>query len=319
MVKLLAGLFLALLSLVSLAQPYPSKPVRIVVTAPPGGSDDFMGRLLAQRLSESLGKRFIVDNRPGGGALIGREYVARSAPDGYTLLMAGSAMAALPALRPNVKLDLTRDYAPISLFATYPLLLVVHPSVPAKNVKELIALAKAQPGKLNFGSSGTGQGPHLAGELFKSVAKIDLVHVPYQGSGPAYIGIMSGQVDMNFGVIAAALQQVKTGKVRALGVTSAKRTRAAPEIPSIAESGLPGYDFPSWMGVYGPAGLPKDVVALLNGEIHKMVGSNPEVQKVMLSSGLEPASSTPEQLEQMLRANIDKLGKIIRDAGIKIE
>jgi tripartite-type tricarboxylate transporter receptor subunit TctC len=316
--KLLVACTLAFASLLSHAQSYPSKPVRIIVTAPPGGSDDFMGRLLAQRLSESLNRRFVVENRPGGGALIGREYVARSAPDGYTLLMAGSAMAALPALRPNVKLDLLRDYQAISLFATYPLLLVVHPSVPAKTARELIALARAQPGKLNFGSSGTGQGPHLAGELFKSLAKVDIVHVPYQGSGPAYVGIMSGQVDMNFGVIAAALQQVKSGKVRAIGVTSAKRTSAAPHIPSIAETGLPGYDFPSWMGVYGPAGMPREVVALLNAEIQKTIGA-PEVQKVMLDSGLEPASSTPQQLEQMLAANIQKLGKIVRDAGIKIE
>jgi tripartite-type tricarboxylate transporter receptor subunit TctC len=300
------------------AQPYPSKPVRVIVTAPPGGSDDFMGRLLAQQLSDSMNRRFIVDNRPGGGALIGREYVARSAPDGYTLLMAGSAMAALPALRPTVKLDLLRDFAPVSLFATYPLMLVVHPSVPAKSVKELIALARAQPGKLNFGSSGTGQGPHLAAELFKSMAKIDIVHVPFQGSGPGYVGIMSGQVDMAFGVIAAALQQVRSGKVRPLGVTGAKRTPAAPQIPTVAEGGLPGYEFPSWMGVYGPAGMPREVVAVLNTEIHKMMAL-PDVQKRMLASGLEPASSTPEQLEQMLAANIQKLGKIIRDAGIKIE
>jgi tripartite-type tricarboxylate transporter receptor subunit TctC len=317
--KLLLACLVALSSsTLSLAQSYPSKPVRIVVTAPPGGSDDFMGRLLAQRLSETLNRRFVVENRPGGGALIGREYVARAPADGYTLLMAGSAMAALPALRPNIKLDLLRDFQPISLFATYPLLLVVHPSVPAKTAKELIALAKAQPGKLNFGSSGTGQGPHLAGELFKSIAKVDIVHVPYQGSGPAYVGIMSGQVDMNFGVIAAALQQVKSGKVRAIGVTSAKRTSAAPHIPSIAETGLPGYDFPSWMGVYGPAGMPREVVALLNTEIQKMIGTA-DVQKLMLDSGLEPASSTPQQLEQMLGANIQKLGKIVRDAGIKIE
>ncbi len=316
--KLPLAIVFATVAAAASAQSYPSKPVRIVVTAPPGGSDDFMGRLLAQRLSESLGRRFVVDNRPGGGALIGREYVARAAPDGYTLLMAGSAMAALPALRPAVKLDLLRDFSPVSLFATYPLLLVVHPSVPARSVKGLIALARSHPGKLNFGSSGTGQGPHLAGELFKSLAKIDIVHVPYQGSGPAYVGIMSGQVDMNFGVIAAALQQVRAGKVRPLGVTSAKRTRAAPDLPSIAESGLPGYDFPSWMGVYGPAGLPREVLGLLNSEIQKM-SVNPEVQKVMLTSGLEPAWSTPEHLGDMLRANIQKLGTIIKDAGIKIE
>jgi tripartite-type tricarboxylate transporter receptor subunit TctC len=316
--KLLVASALACASLTGAAQSYPSKPVRIIVTAPPGGSDDFMGRLLALRLSESLGKRFVVENRPGGGALIGRELVARSAPDGYTLLMAGSAMAALPALRPGVKLDLTRDFAPVSLFATYPLMLVVHPSVPAKSVKELIALAKAQPGKLNFGSSGTGQGPHLAMELFKAVAKVDMVHVAYQGSGPAYVGLMSGQVDLAFGVIAAALQQVAAGKVRPLGVSGAKRTPAAPQIPTIAEGGLSGYEFPSWMGVYGPAGMPREVVALLNAEVHKMV-AQPDVRKRMIDSGLEPEASTPERLEAMLRANIDKLGKIVRDANIKIE
>jgi tripartite-type tricarboxylate transporter receptor subunit TctC len=300
------------------AQGYPSKPVRIIVTAPPGGSDDFMGRMLAQYISESLGKRFVVDNRPGGGALLGRELVARSAPDGYTLLMAGSAMAALPALRPGVKLDLLRDFTPVSLFATYPLMLVVHPSVPAKSVKELIALAKAQPGKLNFGSSGTGQGPHLAMELFKSLAKIDIVHVAYQGSGPAYVGLMSGQVDLAFGVIAAALQQVSAGKVRPLGVSGAKRTPSAPQIPSVAEGGLPGYEFPSWMGVYGPAGLPREVVGVINSEIHKLVAA-PEARKRMLAAGLEPEASTPERLEDMLRANIQKLSKIVHDANIKIE
>ncbi|MGH8616559.1 MAG: Bug family tripartite tricarboxylate transporter substrate binding protein [Burkholderiales bacterium] len=316
--RLLLGFTLACLPLTALAQTYPSKTIRIIITAAPGGSDDFMGRLLAQRLTEAFGRQAVADNRPGGGALIGRELVARSAPDGYTLLMAGSAMAALPALRPNVKLDLIQDFTPISLFATYPLMLVVHPSVPAKSVKELIALARAQPGKLNYGTSGTGQGPHLATELFMSMAKINLTHIPYQGSGPAYIDLMAGRVDMVFGVIAAALQQVRNGKVRGLGVTGAKRTPAAPEFPTIAESGLPGYEFPSWMGVYGPAGMPRDVVMRLNAEIQKM-SVMPEVRKQMLDTGLEPASSTPEQLGELLKGNIGKLGKIIRDAGIKLE
>jgi len=309
---------LSFLPLIVAAQSYPAKPVRVVVTAPPGGSDDFMGRLLAQRLSDSLGKRVLVDNRVGGGALIGREYVARSAPDGYTLLMAGSAMAALPALRPSVKLDVVRDFTPVSLFATYPLMMVSHPSLPVKSVKELVALARAHPGKLNFGSSGPGQGPHLAMELFKSLAKVDMVHVPYQGSGPAYVALMSGQVELTFGVIAAALPHVRSGQVRALGVSGAKRTPAAPQVPTVAEGGLPGYEFPSWMAVYGPAGLPREVIALLNSEVHKMVAV-PEVQKRMLDSGLEPQASSPERLEEMLKANIQKVSKIVRDAKITVD
>lgn len=299
-------------------QPYPVKPVRIVVTAAPGGSDDFMGRIIAKQLTDATGRQFIIENRPGGGAVIGRQYVARSAPDGYTLIIAGSAMAALPTLYPNVKLDIVRDFTPISLFATYPLMLVTHPTVPAKTAKDIIALARKNPGKLSFGSSGIGQGPHLAAELFKSLAKIDMLHVAYKGSGPGYTDLMAGRIDLSFGVIAAAMQHVKTGKLRALGVTSAKRTAAAMHIPTIAETGLPGYDFPSWMGFYGPAGLPDNVVKLLNAEVKKMV-TLPEVRTPMLDTGLDPQASSPEELRDMLRANIDKLGRIITERGIKLE
>jgi tripartite-type tricarboxylate transporter receptor subunit TctC len=300
------------------APPYPVKPVRIVVTAAPGGSDDFMGRIIAKQLTDATGRQFIVENRPGGGAVIGRQYVARSAPDGYTLIIAGSAMAALPTLYPNVKLDILKEFAPISLFATYPLVLVTHPTVPAKTARDIIALARKNPGKLSFGSSGIGQGPHLAAELFKSLAGIDMLHVAYKGSGPGYVDLMAGRIDLSFGVIAAALQHVKTGKLRALGVTSARRTAAAQHIPTIAETGLPGYDFPSWMGFYGPAGLPDNVVKLLNAEVRRMV-TLPEVRTPMLDAGLDPQASSPEELRDMLRANIDKLGKIIVSQGIKLE
>lgn len=299
-------------------QPYPVKPVRIVVTAAPGGSDDFMGRIIAKQLTEATGRQFIIENRPGGGAVIGRQYVARSAPDGYTLIIAGSAMAALPTLYPNVKLDILKEFAPISLFATYPLVLVTHPTVPAKSAKDIITLARKNPGQLSFGSSGIGQGPHLAAELFKSLAKIDMLHVAYKGSGPGYVDLMAGRIDLSFGVIAAAMQHVKTGKLRALGVTSAKRTAAAMHIPTIAETGLPGYDFPSWMGFYGPAGLPDHVVKLLNGEVRKMVTLT-EVRTPMLDAGLDPQASSPEELRDMLRANVDKLARIINERGIKLE
>jgi tripartite-type tricarboxylate transporter receptor subunit TctC len=316
--KSIIGFALLVFSLAGVAQTYPAKSVRIVVTAAPGGSDDLMGRILAKQLTEATGRQFLVENRPGGGAVIGRQFVARAAPDGYTLLIAGSAMAALPTLYPTVKLDLLRDFAPISLFATYPLVLVVHPTVPAKTAKDIIAIAKKQPGNLSFGSSGIGQGPHLAAELFKSMAKIDMLHVAYKGSGPGYVDLMAGRIDLSFGVIAAAMQYIKLGKLRPLGVTSAKRTAAAMTIPTIAETGLPGYDFPSWMGFYGPAGLPDAVVGRLNAEVKKMIALK-EVRDPMLESGLDPAASSPEELREMLKGNIEKLGRIITTQNIKIE
>ena len=299
-------------------QPYPVKPIRVIVTAAPGGSDDFQGRLIAQGLTEVFGQQIIVENRPGGGAMIGREYVARALPDGYTLLLAGSSMGTVPALRPSSKLDVLRDFTPISQISNYPLLLVVHPSIPAKSVKELIALARVSPGKLNFGSSGAGQSPHLAAELFKSIAKIDIVHIPYQGSAPAYVDIMSGRVDMIFGVIAAAIQQVRAGKVRPLGVTGTTRVTMLPDVPTIAEAALPGYEFPSWMAVFGPSGLPRDGVTKLNGAIQKTMIAT-DTRKRMLQVGLEPETSTPEQLAEKLKNDVGRLGKIIRDASIKIE
>jgi tripartite-type tricarboxylate transporter receptor subunit TctC len=299
-------------------QPYPVKPIRVIVTTAPGGSDDFQGRLIAQGLTEAFGQQVIVENRPGGGAMIGREFVARAVPDGYTLLLGGSAMGTVPALRPSSKLDVLRDFTPISQISSYPLLLVVHPSVPAKSVKELIALARVSPGKLNFGSSGAGQSPHLAAELFKSMAKVDIVHISYQGSAPAYVDIMSGRVDMIFGVIAAAIQQVRAGKVRPLGVTGTLRATMLPDIPTIAEAALPGYEYPSWMAVFGPSGLPRDAVTRLNVAIQKTMIAT-DTRKRMLQVGLEPETNTPEQLAEKLKNDVGRLGKIIRDAGIKIE
>ena len=299
-------------------QPYPVKPIRVIVTAAPGGTDDFQGRLIAQGLTEVFGQQVIVENRPGGGAMIGREFVARAVPDGYTLLLGGSSLGTVPALRPSSKLDVLRDFTPISQISNYPLLLVVHPSVPAKSVKELIALTRVNPGKLNFGSSGAGQSPHLAAELFKSIAKVDIVHIPYQGSAPAYVDIMSGRIDMIFGVIAAAIQQVRAGKVRPLGVTASMRVAVLPDVPTIAEAALPGYEYPSWMAVFGPTGLPRDAVTRLNGAIQKTMLAT-ETRKRMLQVGLEPETNTPEQLAEKLKNDVGRLGKIIREAGIKIE
>jgi tripartite-type tricarboxylate transporter receptor subunit TctC len=227
-------------------------------------------------------------------------------------------MGTVPVLRPSSKLNVLRDFTPISKISNYPLLLVVHPSVPAKSVKELIALARVNPGKMNFGSSGAGQSPHLAAELFKSIAKVDIVHIPYQGSAPAYVDIMSGRVDMIFGVIAAAIQQVRAGKVRPLGVTATTRVAMLPDVPTIAEVALPGYEFPSWMAVFGPSGLPRDAVTKLNSAIQRTMMATDTRQR-MLQVGLEPETSTPDQLAEKLKNDVVRLGKIIRDAGIKIE
>lgn len=306
------------LPLTGLAQTASTRSIRIVVTAAPGGSDDFQGRLVAQGLTQVLGQPCIVENRVGGGGMIGREFVARAAPDGHTLLLAASSLATVPALRPSSKLDVIRDFTPISMISSGQLVLMVHPALSARSVKDLIDLAKARPGKLSFGSSGTGQMPHLSGELFKSMAGLDIVHVPYQGSAPAYIDLVSGRIDMAFGVVASALQLVRAGHVRALGVTSTKRSSALPEVPTMAEAGLPGFESPSWMSILGPAGMRPDIVAKLNGAVRKVMAA-PEARKRMIDAGLEPETSTPEQLREQLRIDVVRLGKLIRDAGIKTE
>ena len=303
---------------VAFAQTYPAKPVRIVVAFVPGGADDFHGRLMAQKLGEAFGQQFIVENRGGAGGFVGWEYVAKSQPDGYTLLMGGGSLTTIPSLRPTATIDVVRDFTPISLVGSFGLVLVVHPSVPARNVKELIALARKQPGKLNYASSGAGATPHLSAELFKSMANLNIVHIPYKGSTPAYVDLMSGQVDMYFGVMGGALPHVKGGRVRALGVTTAKRAQALPDVPTIAESGLPGYELSSWYALFGPGGMPRDVVARLNEAVVKTVAS-PDTRDRLLKAGSEPASSTPEQLGALVRENVAKFGKIIKSAGIKLD
>lgn len=302
----------------TLAQPYPSKVIRMVVAVAPGGTDDMLARLLAQGLTEAFGRQVIVENRPGGGAMIGREHVARSAPDGYTLIVNASSLAAVPALRPSSKLDVVRDFTSISLLGNFTMVLVVHPSVPAKTVKELIALAKANPAKLSFGSAGTGQTPHLAGELFKFVAKINIFHVPYQGGAPAFLDLVAGRVDMIFGLTTLASQQVRAGKVRALGVTAARRSQIMPEVPTIAEAALPGYEMSGWYGLFGPAGMGREPISLLNNSVQKTMNT-PDVRQRLLSVGLEVETSTPEQLGERVKNDVARLGKIIRDAGIALE
>ena len=305
-------------SVAATAQGYPVKPVRIVVAFVAGGGDDFHGRLIAQKLTELLGQQVIVENRGGAGGFVGWEYVAKAAPDGYTLLLGGGSLTTVPSLRPNPPFDVLRDFTPISLIATFGLVLVVHPSVPAKSVKELIALARAQPGKLNYASSGAGATPHLSAELFKSMAKVDIVHIPYKGSTPAYVDLMAGQIDMYFGVMAGALPHIRSGKVKALGVTGARRAASAPNVPTIAEAGLPGYELTSWYALMGPGGMPPEIVGRLNGAVRKAIAM-PDVRERLLNAGSEPEVNSPEQMAAMVKANVDKFGRIIRTAGIKVD
>lgn len=300
------------------AQNYPTKPVRIVVAFVPGGADDFHGRLMAQKLSEMLGQQFVVENRGGAGGFVGWEYVARAAPDGYTLLLGGGSLTTVPSLRPNAPFDVLRDFTPISLIGSFGLVLVVHPSVPAYGVRELIALARKSPGKLNYASSGAGATPHLSAELFKSMAKVDITHIPYKGSTPAYVDLMAGQVDMYFGVMGGALPHIHSRRVRALGVTSATRARALPDVPTIAEVALPGYELSSWYALLGPGGMPRDVVTRLNQAVVKAV-STADTRERLLKAGSEPQTSTPEQLGALVRENVAKFGRIIKTAGIKID
>ncbi len=306
------------LPVVAMAQSYPVKPVRIIVAFVPGGGDDFHGRLVAQKLTEVLGQQVIVENRGGAGGFVGWEHVAKSAPDGYTLLLGGGSLTTVPSLRPNAPFDVLRDFTPISLISTFGLVLVAHPSVPAKSVKELIALARARPGKLNYASSGAGATPHLSAELFKSMAKLDIVHIPYKGSTPAYVDLMAGQIDMYFGVMAGALPHIRSGKVKALGVTAARRAASAPNVPTIAEAGLPGYELTSWYALMGPGGMPADIVARLNSAVHKVIAM-PDVRERLLNAGSEPEVNTPEQMSALVKASVDKFGRIIRTAGIKVD
>lgn len=302
----------------SSAQSYPVKPIRMVVGFPPGGGPDVTGRVIAQKLSETLGQSMVVENRPGASGFIAIERVATSPADGYTLLMMSSNDTALPALRTKLPYDLERDLAPVSLVTIGPMLLVIRPSLPAQNVKELIALARAQPGKLKFGSGGAGGTVHLTAELFNSMAKVNIVHVPYKGSADIVVAIASGQIDMSFPSITVAQPLVDVGKLRALAVTSAKRMSSVPSIPTLDESGLPGYDRSAWYGVAAPAGVPKAIIARLNSEIGKAVNTA-EMKESFNKQGLEVQTDTPEQYAAFIHSEIVQNAKLVQSAGVKPE
>ena len=294
------------------AQSYPDKPVRAVVPFPPGGAADIVARHVAQKLSESLGVQMIVDNRAGAGGAIGAEYVSRAAPDGYTLLLASSsAMSINPHVMAKPTYDPLRSFAPIGLIGYSPNVLVVHPSVPARSVKELIALARSHPESLSFGSNGTGTLSHLTGELFMQRAGVRLLHVPYKGAAPAVIDTVAGQISMLFAAYPSIAGQARAGKLRAMAVTSAKRVSVAPELPTIAEAALPGFESTQWWGAYGPAGLPAAIVTRLNTELDRILRTE-DIRKRFSHDAVEPAGGSPEDLARYLKDDYGKWGKVIR-------
>lgn len=298
------------------AQNYPSKTVRLIVPFAAGGSTDIMGRLVAQKLSESWGQQVIVDNRPGGSTVIGTDIVAKSAPDGHTLLVTPAPFTIVPSLLKKLPYDPAKDFAPITLINTTPLVVIVHPGVPAKNIKELVALAKARPGVLNFGSSGSGGSNHLAGELFNAMANVKISHVPYKGNGPAMIDLLGGHIDMAYNGLTSALQHIKTGKLRALGVTSLKRSAALPDMPTLDEQGLKGFQAVAWNGLTGPAGMPKAAVDRAASDVARLMKS-PELAEFLKREGSDPVGSTTAEYTVFLTGEIAKWKKIIERAGIK--
>ena len=300
----------------SAAENFPTKPLRFVIGLAPGGATDIMARALAQKLTASLGQSIIVDNRSGAAGSIAAALVAKSPADGYTLLFVSSSYAINPGLYSDLPFDPVRDLAPISLIAAAPFLLVVNPALTAGTVKELIALAKARPGALNYSSGGNGSSGHLAGELFKSLAGVTLTHVPYKGAGPATVDVIAGQIQMTFASVVSALPHVKAGRLRALGVTSEKRSSALPQLPTLSEAGVKGYHVETWYGALAPAGIPAAIVGKLNTEINRTV-KRADVQERMASEGAEPIASTPAQFAAFLDSEIRKWGRIIRESGIR--
>jgi tripartite-type tricarboxylate transporter receptor subunit TctC len=300
------------------AQPadYPTRPIKLVVSYPPGGPADILARSLAQKMSGELGQEVIIENIGGANGNIGAANVARAAPDGYTLFMMTSSHAANMSLYATPGYDVVRDFAHVTNVASYPLLLVVNPKVKADSVKALIAEAKAAPGKLTFASAGTGGGAHLAGELFKTMAGVNLLHVPYKGTGPALIGVIGGQVDMMFAGVSAAAQQVADGKLRALGISSAHRLKILPNIPTIAEAGVPGYEMSSWLGISAPAGTPAPIIDKLNHAIAAAVAA-PDFAARLSADGAVPQVTSPQQFSQFVASEVARWARIIQKAGVK--
>ncbi|MCC6531075.1 MAG: tripartite tricarboxylate transporter substrate binding protein [Burkholderiales bacterium] len=300
------------------AQTYPSRPLRIVVPFAPGGGSDIMARVVATRLTEPLGQQVLVDNRPGGGTLIGAELAARSAADGYTLFLSTNGTVAInPSLYKKLPYDVAKDFAPVALIGVGPNVLVVHPSLPVKSVRDLIALAKAHPGKLSYASSGVGGAPHLAGELFKSMAGVDMLHVPYKGASPATTDLLAGHVQVMFAGLGPAIAHIKVNRLRGIAVASAKRSQALPQLPAIGET-LKDFEASSWFALFVPAATPNDIIAKLNAEIVKAMARK-DVHQQLMAQGYEPITSTPEELAEIVKRDTARWARVIKSAGITAE
>jgi tripartite-type tricarboxylate transporter receptor subunit TctC len=299
------------------AERYPVKPIRIVVPFPPGGSNDLLGRVISQKFNEAWGQPAIIDNRPGGGSTIGIEVVVRAAPDGYTLLTTSGGIAINVSLY-KLPFNPVTDLTPVALLAQMPYLLTVNPSLPAKSVQDIINLAKAQPGKLVFSSSGAGTSAHLTMEMFNSAARVNMLHVPYKGGAPAVSAVMSGEAQMTFNVITGTLPHVRSGRLRAIAVSSVKRAEVAPEIPTVAESGIPGFEVIAWYNMFAPARTSRSIVNRLNAELNRML-LQPDVRERFRTLGVTPLSGTPDDLGNLLRSEIARYAKLIKEAGIKLE
>ena len=317
--RLAVGAVLAALAFGAAAQTYPSKPIRIVVPFPAGGTTDVLARAVAQKLTESLGQAAVVDNRPGAGGNIGAELVAKAPPDGYTLLMGTVGTHAInPSLYPKMPYDHVKDFVPVILVAGVPNVLVINPSLPVNSVQELIAYAKANPGKLNFASSGNGTSIHLSGELFKTMAGVQMAHVPYKGSAPALQDLVGGQVQLMFDNLPSSLALIKAGKLKALAVTSLTRAAALPDVPTVAESGLPGFEASSWFGLLAPAATPQPVVVTLNTDVAKWLAT-PEAREKLLAQGANAAGGTPADFARHIAAETAKWQKVVKESGAKID
>jgi tripartite-type tricarboxylate transporter receptor subunit TctC len=300
------------------AQSYPSKPVRLILPFPPGGPTDIVGRLTGQKLSEQIGQSVIADSRPGASGNIGLELASKSPPDGYTIVLSSPVISLSPHLYTKLNYDPMKDLAPIALVGAVRNVLVVHPSVPAQTMKDLVQLARKNPGKLNYGSGGIGTTTHLAPELLKNLEKLDIVHVPYKGSGLALIGVVSGQVDLEILAVPAALPQIEAGRVRALAVLAPQRSAQLPKVPTAKESGYENFEISVWYGILAPAATPRDIINRLNAELNKVV-SAPDMKERMVANGVDPLGGSPEQFRDFIRSESFRFGKVIKEAGIKGE
>jgi len=313
------GIAAALLAPLGIAQTYPDKPIRLILSVPAGATPDVTARLVTPGLAQLLGQPLVVDNRPGAGGLIGAEIVSKAAPDGYTVFISSpGALTILPHLRKNVPYDTLRDFAPVSLISIGPFVLITHPSVPAKTVKELVALARAQPGKLNYASAGSGVANHLAMELFKHMAGVDITHVPYKGAPQAVTDVLAGHMNIMFNSIAPIVGHIKAGRVRVLGIASAKRSPQLPDVPTISEAGVPGFEAVNWFGMFAPAKTPKRIITRLNEAVVKVVRL-PEIQSQFAALGADVVGSSPEELAAFIRRDMEQYAKVVKLSGAKVD